>query len=226
MGPARWMVLLIGLAAPAWSAAPEVVCADSPVTAIGWAHAEADQVCSAVRDALDALRAMGLAPSEHWVVRPLDAAAALECGHPVGQFDARTREIRIVPLDAVLGATFAAKPALGVPMDRAFWRSCVAHEIAHAVAETHFASGTLRLAASEYIAAVVQLKVLPGEVRDRVLLNFEDAHGWGEGAEISGVFYLIDPSKFAVKSFRHFAALSPEAGREFVRQILREGLKN
>ncbi len=226
MRPARWMVLLIGLAAPAWSAAPEVACADSPVTAIGWANEDADQVCSAVRDALGALQAMGLKPSERWAVRPLDAAVALECGHPAGQFDARTGEIRILPHDAVPGATPAAWSRFGVPFDRAFWRSCVAHEIAHAVAEAHFASAVPRLAASEYIAAVVQLTVLPGETRDRVLLNFEDAHGWGASAEISGVFYLIDPAKFAVKSFRHFAALSPEEGREFVRQILRDGLKN
>lgn len=226
MRPARWMALLICLAAPAWPAAAEVVCAGSPVTAIGWEDDHADQVCSAVRDALDALRAMGLAPLERWNVRPLDAAVALERGRPLGRFDARTREIRILPTEAGLDPAFAAPSAFGVPINHAFWRSCVAHEIAHAVAEAHFAPAVPRLAASEYIAAVVQLTVLPRETRDRVLLNFDDAPGWGASAEISGVFYLIDPAKFAVKSFRHFAALSPEAGREFVRQILRDGLKN
>jgi hypothetical protein len=144
----------------------------------------------------------------------------------VGQFDARTSEIRIVPLDAVLGASTAARPVFGVPMDRAFGRSCVAHEVAHAVAEPHFVSGTPHLAASEYIAAVVQLTALPDETRDRVLANVEDAQRWGSSAEISGIFYLIDPAKFAVKSFRRYVALPPEARREFVRQILREGLTN
>lgn len=226
MRPARWIALLICFAAPAWPAAPEPVCADTPVTAIGWEDEHADQVCTAARDALDALGAMGLAPRERWNVRPLDAAVALERGHPVGQFDARTREVRIVPLEAVLDPAFAAPSAFGVPINRAFWRSCVAHEIAHAVAEAHFASAVPRLAASEYIAAVVQLTALPKETRDEILANFGDAPGWESGAEISGIFYLIDPPKFAVKSFRHFAALGPDAQREFVLRILRDGLKN
>jgi hypothetical protein len=222
-----WILLgLLGLMAPASTLAMEGACANADVTAAGWTQADAEQICLAVQDALDWLRTTGLRYSERLVVRPLDEKSALANGHPLGRYDAKTNAIQVLPYDAALRASLDGPSAFGATMTRTLWRSYVAHETTHAVLERHFASRAPRLAATEYIAAVVQLTVLPGATRDQILANYPDAPGWASATEITAEFYFVDPSRFAVKCYRHFVALAPTDQRAFIGRLLREGLSD
>jgi hypothetical protein len=177
-----------------------MVCGDLPATAIGWTRDDAEQVCSAVQDSLSWLRTTELTLSERVTVRPLDDQGALTSTHRLGRYDSRTKEIQILPFDAAFKASVEERPAFGVPMTRDLWRSYIAHEMAHAVADAYFASGVSHLTAGEYIAGVVQLMVLPDGAREEVLENFRKVAGWDSASEISALYYLMAPGAFAIKS--------------------------
>ena len=80
-------------------------------------------------------------------------------------------------------------------------------------------------AATEYIAAVVQLSTMPAADRQAILAVHADVEGYGDPAEISALLYLMNPAVFAVKCYRHYVELG-EHGPGFLRVLLREGLRN
>ncbi len=217
------LILLVGFVAPGSPLAVETACGDSSVSAVGWTRDDAEQICSAVRQTLDWARPLGLELSERVVARPLVGRGIPKGEYPIGRYDARAHEIRVLPFDAARRASLQARPACGVPMTRAVWRGYVAHETAHAVAERHFAKGVPRQSASEYIASVAQLTALPDAMRASILANYPDAAGWGSTDEIRMVYYSVEPCAFAVKSYRHFTALAPSEQREFIRRLVQEG---
>jgi len=110
----------------------------------------------------------------------------------------------------------------GLDMTRALWRSYVAHELAHAASDSRFAPGVSTFTASEYIAAVVQVSVLPEHIRQALLANFAGLAGFGAKSEINSTYYFIDPCAFAVKSYLHYSR--PENGPSFIAALLREGI--
>ena len=221
------LLLLVGaFDALASNAAGEVVCGDLPVTAIGWTREDAVQVCSAVHDSLIRLRTMELTLSERVTVLPLDDQGTLTITHRLGRYDARTKEIQILPFDAAFKASVEERPAFGVPMTRDLWRSYIAHEMTHAVAEAYFTVGVAHLTAGEYIAGVLQLMVLPDRSREEVLENYRNVAGWESASEISAQYYLMAPAAFAIKSYKHFTALTSSEQRRFITRLTREKLSD
>jgi hypothetical protein len=218
------LLLLVAFDAFASNAVGEMVCGDLPVTAVGWTREDALQVCSAVQESLGWLRAMELTLSERVTVCPLDDQGAIADTHRLGRYDARTKEIQILPFDTAFKASVEELPAFRVPMTRDLWRSYIAHEMAHAVADAYFASGVSHLTAGEYIAGVVQLMVLPDRAREEVLENYREVAGWESASEVSAQYYLMAPGAFAIKSYRHFTALTPSEQRRFITRLTRERL--
>ena len=220
------LLLLVAFDALGSNAVGEMVCGDLPVTAIGWTREDALQVCSAVQDSLGWLRTMDLTLSESVTVRPLDDQGAITNTHRLGRYDARTKEIQILPFDAAFKASVEEPPAFGVPMTRDLWRSYIAHEMAHAVADAYFASGASHLTPGEYIAGVVQLMALPDRAREEVLENYRKVAGWESASEISAQYYFMAPGAFAIKSYKHFTALTPSEQRRFITRLTRERLSD
>ncbi len=219
-------VFFLAAIAASASQASELSCGDSPVSTLGWTTAEAEQICSAVQQTLEWLRALGLPLSERVLARPLDVQNLPPGGSPIGRYDPKANEIRILPFAAALRASAETRPACGVPMTEAVWRGFVAHETAHAVAARHFATGVPRQTASEYLASVALLTALPDAARTEILANYPNSPGWRSPAEITMVYYFMEPCAFAVKSYRHFTALAPEDQRAFVRRLVQEGLSD
>jgi hypothetical protein len=220
------LLLIVAFDALASNAVGEMVCGDVPVTVIGWTREDAIEVCSAVQASLSWLRTTELTLSDSVTIRPLDDQGALANTHRLGRYDARTKEIQILPFDAALKASVAERPAFGVPMTRDLWRSYVAHEMAHAVADAYFPSGVSHLTAGEYIAGVLQLVVLPDGPREEVLENYRKLAGWESASEISAQYYLMAPGAFAIKSYKHFTALTPSEQRRFITRLTRERLSD
>ena len=223
----RWLLLgVLGLVAPVEADVTNEPCANQAVVAVGWTQADAVHICLAAERALRALHSIGLPLSGGLLVRPLDEQGIRSNGHPLGRYDARTNEIQILPFDAAVRASHERPPAFGVTMTRELWGSYIAHEMAHAAAESRFSPGTPRITAGEYIAAVVELMVLTDATRDSILASYRDLSGWGSATEINSTWYFINPSAFAVKSYRHFVALPPNDQHQFIERLLRTGLRD
>jgi len=223
----HWLLFgVLGLVAPVAADVTNEPCANQTIVAVGWTQADAEHICLAAERAVRALHSSGLPVSGGLIVRPLDEQGLRSNGHPLGRYDARTNEIQILPFDVAVRASHERPPAFGVTMTRELWGSYIAHEMAHAAAEHRFSPGTPRMTAGEYIAAVVELMVLTDATRDPILASYRDVSGWGSATEISSTWYFINPSAFAVKSYRHFVALPPNDQHQFIERLLRTGLRD
>ena len=60
--------------------------------------------------------------------------------------------------------------------------------------------------ASEYIAAVAQLETLSATLQTRLRENYRGLEGFAAASEISITYFLLDPARFAVKSWLHYRA--------------------
>jgi hypothetical protein len=222
MQPALLLALPFIVSASASSASTETLCESILVTAIGWTSEYEDEVCSAARSALQLLRDFDLDLRERVIVCPLDAQGVGVDPHLVGRFDAKTREIRILGFDDARAAAGHNAAGFGVPMSKDLWRSYIAHEIAHAVVDPYIAPNASHLRAAEYIAAVIQLTMLPQATRDAILGNYRTIAPWTSAREISPLYYFMAPAAFAVKSYRHFIHLPRNEQRIFVGELLRD----
>jgi hypothetical protein len=223
---ASFLLGLLALAVSAKSAAADIVCPDPRVIVSGWTRDDAEEICTVIGGTLDLLRAMDIPLLDQLIVRPMGEQGPPYDNHSIARYDARTNEIHLLSYDAALGSFQERPQAFGVSMTRILWRSRIAHEAAHAAAERHFAPRIPKAAASEYIANVIQLMSLPDAMRDRILDNYRDLAAWGDETEVSMTYYLLDPCAFAVKSYRHFMAIPPADRPDFIKRLLRKGLRD
>lgn len=211
-------LIAIGAAA----AAEPTRCPGADIAVPRWSAAERDRLCAAAREALAFLRDAGLAHAGSLTILPLDDPSAQFYGSEIGHYDIGRNEIRLLTLRAAKGAP-RLTGALGVPMTPALWASYVAHEVAHAVAERHFAPGVRRLTASEYIAAVVQMETMEPAQRAAILARFADLEPYQSVDAISSLYYQMAPGQFAVKVYLHYLNLG-DGGPAFLHWLLRNGL--
>lgn len=197
-------------------------CAGSGIDVAGWGTTDQARVCAASAAAVAFLEAAGIAYSNGLTIAPLPTAGEMGDERHIGSYETVHNEIRVLTYAAALAASRRHPPAFDTPMSLALWESFISHETAHAVIEQRFAAGVQRWAASEYIAAVVQLGTMPLDLRRTILTRY-DNEAFGDRSEISILIYLFDPAVFAVKSYRHYVALG-NRGPKFIADILREGL--
>ncbi len=204
--------------------ADEPRCAGSGIAVPQWADGERSQVCAAAEAAISFLRDAGFRFQNEsgLTIRPLQKQIAQFHGREFGHFDVQRNEIVILPLATAM-QTMAHASAFEVHLSPALWASYVSHEVAHAVAEQHFAPGVRRFTASEYIAAVVQLVTMEPATRDSILARLPDLAPYRSADEISSLYYLMAPGHFAIKVYHHYMDLG-DAGPEFMRRLLSKGL--
>ncbi len=222
----RWpiVVLLAGAAFFAHVTAAEPMrCERSGIAVPQWSAAERERVCASAEAAIAFLRDAGFKYRDGLTIRPLEKPPAQYRGSEVGHFDIERNEIQILPLTTVTQAK-RLHSAFDVPMTPALWGSYISHEVAHAVAEQHFASGVRRFTASEYVAAVVQLATMEPALRKTILARFADLEAYESVEAISSLYYLMAPGQFAVKVYRHYLELG-DAGPGFLRWLLLHGLQ-
>ena len=105
-----------------------------------------------------------------------------------------------------------------LPIDRAVYRSVVAHEVAHAVAARNFAVSRPSIQAKEYIAYVTTFATMAPRLRVQMLAQFP-GDGFAGEMQMSATIYLADPMWFGVQAYRHF--LKSSDGRRYLHAILR-----
>ncbi len=179
------------------------------------------QACMAARDAIVFLSAQGVEFEGKVAVKVLPRLPPSDPQDAVALFDTAQQEIRILEYDAAAQAALVGLFAIWPEMSPALWRSYVAHEVAHLVAGANFAEDVPQFTATEYIACVTQIAVLPRQLRDEMLAYYATQSPFGGIGQISAMLYLIDPSAFTIRAYRHFSALKD--GPRVLRVLLENG---
>ncbi len=212
----------------AWCAAPGVLhafqgrCGASKITVSAEQRSELEAVCSAVQAGREFLGSIGLDYSGSLTIALVKTISGAGHASVVGQYDARSNEIRLLDYGAVVARSAQSPPAFGIPMNRDIWRGYVVHELAHAAAQQKFRAGVPVCTASEYIASVSLIATLPTAERDQIISHYPELSGFENIGEITFGYYLLDPSRFSVNAYLHFS--KPGNGGAFIGKLLREGL--
>lgn len=193
--------------------ADTVRCPDSNVAIHSADRAEAGAACEAAGNALGFLAAQGADTTGkvevHLVSKLPDAAGP----RAFGCYDRPDRRTYMLVFSEFLKqGTWS-----DLPLDRALYQSLLTHEVAHAVAAANFLVSTPSVRAHEYVAYVTMLATMPAAQRERLLAKFP-GEGYGAAREMSTIFYLIAPFRFAAETYRHF--LKPGNGKAFLTEVL------
>lgn len=218
--PARCLAAAFGLLATACVAAVQaggVPCPDGHASVqLAGDATDVDTFCHAAARTVQFMAAHGFVTDLSLRIRVQASIALPHPGQPVGHFDSRTGTVHILSRAACRRAGAAHQP-FDQPMSDALYASFVTHEVAHAIAQHNFAHHAPSVAAQEYVAYVVQIALMPAALRDRVL-RATDVEAFGSAAEISSVYYGLNPHAFGVKAYLHY--LSPAGGDGFMRRLL------
>jgi len=188
-----------------------VRCASADFTVFNAGPGDLETVCGAVSDVVAFMSAHGIEVKRPTTIRVVPRLAEAQVTSTLGTFNGRTSHIEILTYEASR-TVHPDKPPFGMEMNPAIYRSFIAHEVAHAIAHPNFVRRPL-IAPHEYIAFTVQLATMPEELRRQVLETVRtDAfeHAW----QASDVLMMLDPQRFAVKSYLHFTA-SPDPAAVF-----------
>jgi hypothetical protein len=105
----------------------------------------------------------------------------------------------------------------GIPIDRALYRSLVAHEAAHVIGACNFEYPKPTIQAQEYLAYVTMFATMHPKQRELALARFP-GDGYETEQQMNATIYLCDPMRFGAQVYRHF--LKDGNGADFVRAIL------
>ncbi|WP_328591473.1 DUF6639 family protein [Marimonas lutisalis] len=206
---------------PLWSlpAAGDTVrlrCGNAEVSVSGADSREQALICDAAKGAAEFLGTLGLTRAgavEIEVVDQIPEGLKLASGC----YDWRVDVVSILGAENC-AAMWGGKEFFRVPYERDIYKSFAAHEVAHAIAAANFEGFMPTVTTQEYIAAVTQLGTMEAALRNRILAEFE-GDGFDEASEISLLYYQIDPARFIVECYRHYA--KHENGPEFIRRLMR-----
>ena len=190
-------------------------CAGSQVTVVAADPFDRTNACQGAAEAIAFLRSQGLETDLPLTIRVVDELS-YPCDASVLAYYRPGRPVVEVLSIHACRAVAPNGRILGLKIDDELYQSLVAHEVAHFIADQSFAAERPCLAAQEYIASTVQIGTLPQPLRETVLAS-RTLPGFGNDAEISSLYYALDPQAFAVKAWRHFAR--PGNGPAFYQRL-------
>ena len=216
------VILAVSLTSPA--AAAERRCAGANATIYADSVYDAYLACAGAADAVAFMLQQGLTVDTELRIDILDSVFLHQEGTPsfriLGQFDADRERISVTSTKGQREMA-AEKPIFGVPYEDSLFRSVVAHEVAHAIADANFQVTEPTRLAHEYIAYIVQLATMAPELRQQVL-DHHKSPAFTSEIEINPMTYGLNPDVFAVKAYRHYQL--PGVGAVFVQTLLRRDL--
>jgi hypothetical protein len=220
----RWLAaagILLSMACADLAFPAQTDCTIARARVEGGTETDRWQACMAAREAIAFLAAHGLEFDGAVVIRVLPRLPSVDARHAVAVFDGALQEIRVLGYEAAARAALVGPLAIWPVMTPALWRSFVAHEVAHLVAGASFAADVPQFTATEYIACVTQIAVLPRDLRDEILARYSEQSAFEHEGQINAILYLIDPSAFTIRAYRHFSAL--QDGARFLEVLLENG---
>jgi hypothetical protein len=105
----------------------------------------------------------------------------------------------------------------GISINRLLYRSLIAHEVAHLVADHNFKVPKPSIQAKEYIAYVTQLSTMELPLRKRAMSHFECKAFEGDW-QMNETIYMFDCMEFGVRAYMHFLTLTNR--RDYLQAVL------
>ena len=172
-----------------------------------------DVVCDAASDAIGFLAGNGFDTSKTIDVHLVDKLPREASASSYGCYDHPHRRVYMLNYSDCL----ERGPWADMPMDRELYKSLLAHEVAHAVAATNFSTPKPGVLAHEYVAYVTMFAIMAPDQRQRLLKQFP-GRGFDSVNQMSTTYYLMNPLRFGVESYRHF--LKQDDGKALFEGIL------
>jgi hypothetical protein len=199
--------------------ADRFLCVDGPAVVEATDTRVATIACSAARDAELVLSRCGISKSRRLEIAVHSERLTL-WGMPIyGAYSVSERAIHITAFGAckeMMGRT----PELCELDSAAFYRSVIAHEVAHAILHQTEGGEVLSLVEAEFIAAVVQVAAMQEDFRRAFLARVPmQSMPWSEQFRRSAL--LFDPITFIANAYRHFSR--PGQGCGTIQHILAGG---
>jgi hypothetical protein len=173
-------------------------------------------ICNSSEKALDVLSSYGLLPLRQIVIKIIEEEIDHRGYMAYGKYDSRTDRIALMSYRSIL--KHHKEPMMyNEFFDQTHYGGAVAHEIAHAVFYQHSLNISPGPAPQEYLAHAVQLSVLPENRRNTIIAR-ANVSTWESGDAISDIYMALEPTGFAVKSYKHLVAM--ENPQEFIDILL------
>ncbi len=159
-------------------------------------------ICDAVKSVIKIAKKIGLGEEMNVSISLEDRLIINSTGKSLAFFNPNSMEIQVLSLDACKKA-FTEEGILGQPIDKELHRSIIIHELAHALFWKNIGNNDIAREIHEYFAYTIQLALLDKFHRDQVILS-GNVPAFSTMSEISQEYYLLNPTRFAVKSYLHF----------------------
>ncbi len=180
----------------------QTVCPNQPEVLVYSENADViPGVCNSSEKALAVLSGYGLLPQRQIVIKIIEEEIDHRGYIAYGKYDSRSDRIELMSYKSIL--SHYKEPAMyNEFFDLTHYGGAIAHEIAHAVFYHNSLNISPGPAPQEYLAHAVQLAVLP-EDRRNTIISRANAAAWESGDAISDVYMALEPTGFAVKSYKH-----------------------
>lgn len=215
----RWQALFIGVLiffcgwiTPTLAQPP---CSIQGVDIVAANPDDASDICEGASRALWFLDEHGLALLEPVHVVVDDALMRKQSGSAAGVYLRESRQVQMLSYAGFL----QFETWFNTPINRETYISLAAHEITHAITDSHFKINKPNVHAREYLAYVTLFATMPSELRKR-MLNAMPGSTPEDEARLSLMVYLMDPMFFGAQSYRHFMSLNHAAQVRFLEAVL------
>ena len=178
-------------------------------------------VCEATTAAVAFLKSMGLETSQCITIKLVEHIPFQHDHVLIGAYNPNSLEVKLLTYSKAVELAKLNAPMPGIDLSEEIWCSYAAHELAHVISSQYIDPKVKAHTAGEYISAVTQFSVLPVKVREKILRNYQDIPAYQYRDEMSELYFLLDPNKFAVKCYLHFIA--QDNPREFIDHLIKEG---
>ncbi|MDH3638499.1 MAG: hypothetical protein OES09_08535 [Gammaproteobacteria bacterium] len=217
--PALLCAAVLGTRIAAADADTAFPCAGVPVRVYAPSAGEAAQACEAATRTIRFMRGHKFLTERPLRIRIVERLPSRPHSSDLGQFDARTSEIKVLSYK-ICQELAVDKPPFKIPMSPALHKSFIVHELAHAIAHDNFEITKPSLGAHEYIAYTVQLAVMETTLREQILDRYT-VDAFTDESEITSLYLELSPASFAVKSYKHLMNLPDPTS--FYRRLLSGG---
>ena len=162
-------------------------------------------VCDSVNDVIEVAKKIGLNDELNISVSIVDRLLINNMGKSLAIFKPNTMEIQVLSMTACK-KTFGNEVVLGQEIDKELHTSIIIHELAHALFWKNMGNHVLPREIHEYFAYTIQLALLDESHREHVIIA-SNVPAFSNRSEITIEYYLLNPTRFAVKSYLHFISV-------------------
>jgi hypothetical protein len=206
------------VASVALSASIQLRCSDTPVSFSFDRPENVRCLCSSTEKAIGFLRSIGLHTSGQVRIKLVRHISHARYHSLFGSYEPAIQQVMILDYAEAAQRSEGKQKIMGIDLTEDLWCSFAAHELAHVISKPYLNAGVTTHTAAEYIAFVTQFTVLSPETREMILSAYHDVHAYNSLEEMSETYYLLDPNRFAVKSYLHFSTLQKPG--DFIRRLL------